>query len=1090
METDAPLAPSVVAVVVVHEPGDWFDETLASLADQDYPNLSTLFLVAGSPDAQDRDLEAQIRRRLPDAYVRELGTNPGFGPAANEVLRLVDGDSGFFCFCHDDVALDRDAVRVMVEELYRSNAGLVGPKLVTWDEPGVLQHVGLGLDRFGEIDPITEPGEYDQEQHDGVRDVFVLPSACVLARADLFRALGGFDAGIDFHGDDVDLCWRVHLSGARVVVAPQARARHREALEVRRPDLPHAALRARHRMRSVATLTSGARLAVRSLEMVLLTVAELVVGLFTGRFGEAWSSLRALVGLIPRSPALLARRGAVAKLRQVPDAEVMGLQNRGSARLTSYLRARDTATYVGDDTSVRRWRESSPVTVVTWVVVVVGVLLASRTLINTQVPSVGELLPLPESPRRLWSDFASGWNPNGLGTTAANPTGWGLLSLASVIWGFRMGLGLTILVVGLVLLGIVGAWRLATVFPTNRARVTAVVVYAAVPVVPGIMSTGRLSALVAYAAVPWFVHLLRSAVGIGTADPQRHDELVDGILEPPARERIRRTAVLAIVTGLAVAIAPPVLIIVVLVTLVLGLSSLAVGAGLRTSAWMTGLGLIGALGGYVVNWPWVQTWSWNDLLAPELAGAPGRGLVDVTSMAIGQASLEVLAIALYVPVLVALAVARSWRLTWAARAAGLVAVFTVLAVLADRDAFPVRLPDVGLLLVPVALGMAVGAATAVAAFGEDVAGRTFGWRQPAGLVAFVAVVVGCAPVVLTVADGAWFAPRTTVNDATSSFLAPSVDSGSVRGDTRVLFLGDPRVLPVPSRSIGDGVSLAVVDDGGLDLRDRWPAPGDTIDDELAAVLDDVAAGQTLRGGRLLAPFGIRYVVVPIVDGAASTGDDPLPVATGLIRAFGDQLDFDRARTPSSFAVFENTAALPTAALLDEALAEASRVESLAELVAIDTSGGSPVLSGADSERQAVADVPAGTVHHAIAPDDAWQLRMDGDLVEARPAFGGVTTAYDPAAGGAAELRYVTSGSRTTMLVGQALLWLAALTLASRLTVPARLRRTQARDETLLDLDAEPGADLPELDGAGSWMAEVLAESPEPTAITRDDQGAP
>ena len=326
MESDAPIAPPVVAVVVVHSPGAWFAETLASLAAQDYPNLNTLFLVTGDArDADGNDLETMITARLPDAFVRQLGANPGFGAAANEVLRLVDGDNGFFCLCHDDVALEPDVIRALVEELYRSNAGLVGPKLVSWDDAAVLQHVGLGLDRFGEVDPITEPGEYDQEQHDAVRDVFVLPSACILTRADLFRALGGYDQGISFHGDDVDLCWRAHLSGARVVVAPQARVRHREELTVRRPDLSHDALRARHRMRSVATLTAGARLPVRSLELVVLTVTELFVGLFTARLGEAWASLRALVGLIPRTPAILARRSAVSKLRHVDDAEVLGL---------------------------------------------------------------------------------------------------------------------------------------------------------------------------------------------------------------------------------------------------------------------------------------------------------------------------------------------------------------------------------------------------------------------------------------------------------------------------------------------------------------------------------------------------------------------------------------------------------------------------------------------------------------------------------------------------------------------------------------------------------------------------------------------
>jgi len=42
-------APPVVAVMVVHEPGPWFDEVLDSIARQDYPNLRLLFLVTGPP---------------------------------------------------------------------------------------------------------------------------------------------------------------------------------------------------------------------------------------------------------------------------------------------------------------------------------------------------------------------------------------------------------------------------------------------------------------------------------------------------------------------------------------------------------------------------------------------------------------------------------------------------------------------------------------------------------------------------------------------------------------------------------------------------------------------------------------------------------------------------------------------------------------------------------------------------------------------------------------------------------------------------------------------------------------------------------
>ena len=228
MEPETLSAPPVVAVVVVHDPGEWFDDTLDALARQDYPNLRILFLVVAESEAVDgaETIDERIQHRLPGAFVRAIGINVGFGSAANEVLRLVEGDNGFFLFCHDDVAPEPDALRLMVEELYRSNAGAVGPKLVEWDDPSVLQAVGLGMDRFGEIDPVIEAGEVDQEQHDGVRDMFVLPSAYLLVRADLFRELGGFDPAIDFYGEDTELCWRIHHSGARVVVVPSARVRH------------------------------------------------------------------------------------------------------------------------------------------------------------------------------------------------------------------------------------------------------------------------------------------------------------------------------------------------------------------------------------------------------------------------------------------------------------------------------------------------------------------------------------------------------------------------------------------------------------------------------------------------------------------------------------------------------------------------------------------------------------------------------------------------------------------------------------------------------------------------------------------------
>ena len=142
---------------------------------------------------------------------------------------MVEG-AAFFLLCHDDVALDPDAVHQLVEESFRSNAGVVSPKFVNWDDPRILLHVGMNCDKTGAVvDRILE-GEVDHGQHDAVRDVFVAPGGCILVRADLFSLLEGFDAGIVAMGEDLDLSWRSQVAGSRVVVAPEARVRHREAV--------------------------------------------------------------------------------------------------------------------------------------------------------------------------------------------------------------------------------------------------------------------------------------------------------------------------------------------------------------------------------------------------------------------------------------------------------------------------------------------------------------------------------------------------------------------------------------------------------------------------------------------------------------------------------------------------------------------------------------------------------------------------------------------------------------------------------------------------------------------------------------------
>jgi GT2 family glycosyltransferase len=94
-----------------------------------------------------------------------------------------------------------------------------------------LQHVGVTL-----LD--GHPGHpfYGfPKNHTGYYCRNVLPhncaavtGACLMTRADVFRAVGGFDEDFGLNFNDIDYCLRVARSGRRTVCMPCARLYHHE----------------------------------------------------------------------------------------------------------------------------------------------------------------------------------------------------------------------------------------------------------------------------------------------------------------------------------------------------------------------------------------------------------------------------------------------------------------------------------------------------------------------------------------------------------------------------------------------------------------------------------------------------------------------------------------------------------------------------------------------------------------------------------------------------------------------------------------------------------------------------------------------
>jgi len=136
-------APAVVAVIVTTGSGPGLEARRGFDRCSNYEELS-LLVVANGDAVRVAERVASV---APRAFVRVLEENRGFGPACNEAALMVEG-SAFFLFCHDDVRLEPDAAQLMVEAAFRTNAGIVTPKFVSYEDPLVLLHVGQTSDRL------------------------------------------------------------------------------------------------------------------------------------------------------------------------------------------------------------------------------------------------------------------------------------------------------------------------------------------------------------------------------------------------------------------------------------------------------------------------------------------------------------------------------------------------------------------------------------------------------------------------------------------------------------------------------------------------------------------------------------------------------------------------------------------------------------------------------------------------------------------------------------------------------------------------------------------------------------------------------
>ncbi|MBA2608956.1 MAG: glycosyltransferase family 2 protein [Actinobacteria bacterium] len=1033
-EPELAAPPAVVAVMVTHDPGEWFDSALAALGAQDYENLSVLVIDAAS----DVDPTSRVAAVAPEAFVRRLATDPGWARAANEALDMVQGAS-YLLFCHDDAALAPDAVRLLVEESYRSNAGVIGPKLVDWDDHFRITSAGLTIDKTGVVAPLVDSGELDQEQHDAVRDVFAVDGAVMLVRADLAITLGGFEPKLWPHGEDIDFCWRAQIAGARVLAAPAARASHRGATvggyrsgvggddrdkrDISRHRDDVRAAEVRHRIRMVFTNYTPTHLVRIVPQLIIVQLGELVYALLAGRRRVAASIVGGWYDVLRDIRGVRESRKRVNATRLFPDSEIRRLQTRGFARINRFIRGQ----LHGEDRA-RAFAESgagllkeiagSRSALIAWGAVAFVLLAGTRGLLSGDLPAVGQFAP-PPAVGSLFRQFFSGWRFTGLGAESPAPPAFALLGIAGTILFGAVGAAQKVLILGLVPLGLFGAFRLARSVEVPRAGLVGLAAYAVVPLPYASLARGRWDGLIAYAVAPWLLARMRAgAEGMG----ERAAEPADGRHRAPFLFEWRSGLGVALMLGVAAAFAPGVLAMTLLLALGVLVGSLLVrapGDGRRALS-VAGFGIGVAL---LLLAPWSFTMLHPEGLSHALFGpglSPSRALPFGAALRLetGRLGGAPFGWALLVAAALPLLIGRGWRLSWAIRCWAVIVVNAAFLTVVGRGWVGLPVPSAELFLAPVAIAIAWSIALGFISFRIDLREFRFGAPQVAAAIASVAFFAAAIPVVAAAGNGRW-----GLEPATLATQLGYIEANTKTGDFRVLWLGDPETLPVDGWRVAPGLAYGTSRNGLGELTESWaptrPGPSMALGGAVRIALN----GRTTRLGHLLGPMGVRYVVVPKRVGPEASGRPALAPSRDVAGAMAEQADFRQLDATEDLAVFENASWVPIRAALDATHARGVASAGTAFVAATDNviGGAAPALTTRNSDYNFAGSLRSDALFFAESPTSRWKLTVGNASVSRRTAYG-VGTLYTSTQSGPATLNYHTSPIRWLSLLFELAVW--------------------------------------------------------------------
>jgi GT2 family glycosyltransferase len=274
---------------------------------EDAPDAEVIVVDNGGTDSELVAVEDHERWRL-----LEPSENLGFAAGCN--FGAAEATSDVLIFLNPDTVVGPGALRRLARTLQDPSIGIAMARLRLLDRPELLNSGGAIVHVSG----LAWAGRFGEPADDirVLEDVAAASGAALAIRRDTFHELGGFTGELFMYQEDVELSWRAHLRGLRVVVDPGADIFHEYDFGRHSTKI---ALLERNRLIFVLTAYSlrlllllGPVLALGELAMLALAARR---RWFRGKLGGWWWLLRHPLWLVRH-------RRDTTRLRRVRDRDL------------------------------------------------------------------------------------------------------------------------------------------------------------------------------------------------------------------------------------------------------------------------------------------------------------------------------------------------------------------------------------------------------------------------------------------------------------------------------------------------------------------------------------------------------------------------------------------------------------------------------------------------------------------------------------------------------------------------------------------------------------------------------------------------